>query len=293
MATFLSRWARPRYATLGVVVAVAGMLVQPAASPGYAAGAFDVLRAPGEPGFIAAHRGDRSGAPENTMPAFRAALDAGMAFVETDVRLSADGVPVLIHDPTVERTTDGTGRVAQLTLAELRRLDAGGWMAPAFRGTPVPTLDEFLQLLAERAGLALIELKGYWTTGQVRTVTERITGHGVHNQVILASFTHQTLVNIRGVTRELPVIVVRRTLPADPVALAHRYGAIAVLTKAKAIRARPTVVARMHRAGLGVLLYTLNSEQRWTDALALGVDGIVTDQPSDLDSWLAETAPDT
>ena len=94
--------------------------------------------------FIWAHRGASASAPENTLAAFRAAEAAGAAGIELDVHLSADGVPVVIHDETVDRTTDGHGPVAALTLCRLRQLDAGRWFAPAFAGEALPTLEEIL-----------------------------------------------------------------------------------------------------------------------------------------------------
>src|SRR5690606_4836477 len=96
----------------------------------YATNMIGSLRAPGEPAFIAGHRGDRASAPENTMAAFEAAFASDLEFVETDVQLTADGVPILMHDDTVDRTTNGTGAVAELSLAALRALDAGSWYAP-------------------------------------------------------------------------------------------------------------------------------------------------------------------
>ena len=86
-------------------------------------------------------------------------------------------------------------------------------------------------------------------------------------------------------------MILRRVLPVDPVEIAGRYGAIAIMTRASALEDRPDAVAEMHAAGLGVLLYTLNSEEGWSEALSYGVDGIVTDEPSALDEWIAATAP--
>ena len=88
-------------------------------------------------------------------------------------------------------------------------------------------------------------------------------------------------------------MLIRQVLPHDPVAVAQRYGVIALMTRPSALEAQPDAVAAMHDAGLGVLLYTLNSEDRWNEALAWGVDGIVTDKPSTLDAWIADTAPGT
>lgn len=116
---------------------------------------------------VAAHRGFSEKYPENTMEAFRAALDAGVDEIETDVRMSADGELVLIHDGAVERTTNGTGEVEKLTLAELRALDAGVKKGEEFAGAKIPTLRELLELCKTYPELTLdIELKEYPTEGR-------------------------------------------------------------------------------------------------------------------------------
>ncbi len=136
------------------------LVLVPDAVQAYAPYMIGTLRSPGEPAFVAGHRGDRADAPENTMPAFEAAFAGGLEFVETDVQLTADGFAVLLHDETVDRTTDGTGAVAELTLAEVQALDAGSWFGPEFAGTRIPQLGEFLDLLATTPHTkALIELK--------------------------------------------------------------------------------------------------------------------------------------
>jgi glycerophosphoryl diester phosphodiesterase len=259
----------------------------------HAESVFGALRSPGQAALIAGHRGDRSVAPENTLPALQGALDSTLDFVETDIQLSADGIPVLIHDETVDRTTDGTGAVADLTFSQLRALDAGSWYSPAFAGVVVPSLDEFLAIFASSSKQALLELKGFWTEDEIRLVVGKVAASGAKHRVTFASFDFTTIVNLRSVAPEIPRVVIQKLLPADPVGLAEYFGAIAILTSPRALEASPNAVAEMHEAGLGLLLYTLNSKQRWSEALALGVDGIVTDKPSNLDEWLAETAPGT
>jgi glycerophosphoryl diester phosphodiesterase len=276
--------------TLAIVLV---LILDPAAANVYAVNMFGALRAPGESAFVAGHRGDRAEAPENTIPALQAALDSGMEFVETDIQLSADGVPVIIHDLTVDRTTNGTGAVEDLTLAELKSLDAGSWFDPAFAGTTIPTLGEFLGIFSHSRKKALLELKGFWTRDEVGAVIQAIYATGVQNRVVFASFDFTTLRNIEAVGPVFPRVIIRRDLPADPVRLAEFYGAIAILTSPGSVERAPDVVDVMHEAGIGILLYTLNKESRWSEALALGVDGIVTDQPSALDKWLATTAPGT
>lgn len=116
--------------------------------------------------YVAAHRGWRSQFPENTMEAFRAAMDLGVDQVETDVRVTKDGELVLIHDPTVDRTTDGTGAVSDYTFSELQQLDAGSWKGAKFTGCRIPTLKQFLELALQYPTMTIdLELKEYPTPG--------------------------------------------------------------------------------------------------------------------------------
>lgn len=276
--------------TLGLVLV---LVLGPAAARSHAASMFGTLRAPGEAAFIAGHRGDRSVAPENTLPALESALAGPMIFVETDVRLSADKVPVLLHDETVDRTSNGTGLVSALTLAEIKALDAGSWFGAAFAGTRIPTLDEFLAPFAHSRKKAMIELKGVWSEEDVAIVDELITRHGVASRVVMASFEEPTLAALQTVAESLPRVVLCKSLPDDPVSVVTLFGGIALATNPKALGKRTAVVEAMHAVGLGVLLYTLNEENSWSEALAMGVDGIITDKPSSLDGWLADTAPGT
>lgn len=269
------------------------LVLGPAASRSYAASMFGTLRAPGEAAFIAGHRGDRASAPENTIPAFQSALAGSMIFVETDVRLSSDGVPVLIHDETVDRTTNGTGAVAALTFEQLQALDAGTWFDASFAGTRIPAFEEFLTLFGDARKKALIELKGSWAPASVELVAGMVAAHGLGSRVVMASFEADTLAALQTVAPELPRVLIARELPGDPVAALGEFGAIALVTNPGAIESDPGAVDRLHAAGLGVLLYTLNKKKNWKDALALGVDGIITDKPSKLDGWLAETSPGT
>jgi glycerophosphoryl diester phosphodiesterase len=275
------------------VALLAVFLLAPAATRVYASNMMGTLRAPGEPAFVAGHRGDRTSAPENTLPALAAALVGPLEFVETDVQLSADGVPVVIHDETVDRTTDGTGAVSELTLGQLKQLDAGAWFGPEFAGTRIPTLVEFLDIFTGSDKKAMVELKGFWTVEQISGIRGDILARGVQDRIIFASFNLTTIENLREEAPAFPRVIIRRDLPADPVRFAQFYGAIAILTSPDSLERDEYAVRDMHEAGLGVLLYTLNSEERWSEALAYGVDGIITDVPSRLDGWIAATAPGT
>jgi glycerophosphoryl diester phosphodiesterase len=281
-------------AALVTIASVAVLVLAPGATQAYAANLMGPLRAPGEPAFIAAHRGDRASAPENTVPAFEAAVAGGADFVEVDVQLTVDGYPVIIHDATVDRTTTGTGAVDDLTLAEIRTLDAGSWFAPQFAGVQVPMWGEFLDILTRAPEVtALVELKHTWTADDIETLIGGIYFRGLQDRIVFASFSTATVTALQETAPVIPRVLIRRVLPLDPVAVAQRYDVIAIMTRSSALTERPDAVGEMHAAGLGLLLYTLNNEERWVEALSYGVDGIVTDKPSALDAWIAQTAPGT
>lgn len=280
-------------AAASVLVLVPLLILGSAPGSVSATDVFGALRTPGEGAFIAGHRGDRSVAPENTMPAFEFALDSAMDFVETDVQLSSDGVPVLFHDVDLSRTTTGRGTVAEHTAAELARLDAGSWYGRAYTGTHIPTLEEFFVRLAESDKKALVELKFTWGTDDLRRVIESIGRHDLRSRVVLQSFSLETLQNLQLVAPSHPRIMLVRELPADPVPLAKRFGVIGLATTARSVAAAPGAVDRLHEAGFGIICYTLNTEETWNEVRQYGVDGIITDTPSDLDAWLAATSSGT
>ena len=290
---FENRWHRAVFAALTTIALVLIFVLNPDAALVYATNMFGSLRAPGEPAFIAGHRGDRAHFPENTIPALHGVLDSDFDFVETDIQLTVDSVPVLMHDETVDRTTNGVGPVASLTLEEIRSLDAGSWYSADYAYLQVPTLDEFLAIFQNSKKKAMLELKGIWTPDQVRIVTALIYARGVQNRVIFEAFDFETLESLQSAAGIFPRVIIQRHLSADPVELASRYGAIAILTSPQSLEHNPGAVEDLHAAGLGIVLYTLNKKGRWSEALALGVDGIITDKPSSLDKWIAKNAPGT
>ena len=247
-------------------------------------------RTPGDAAFIASHRGGAANAPENTLPAITAALDGGFEYVEVDVALTADGHPVLMHDKTVDRTTDGHGRLASLTLAQVRQLDAGSWFDPAYAGTPVPTLQEFLDALVVADGRAILEFKGEWDAAAVAAAVADISGRGLERRVVLASFDARTLALAATESEVLSRLLVLKQLPSDVVSAVTEAGARGVVVSRKAVLARPEIVDELHAAGARVVVYTLNDDAQWDAVTALGVDGIVTDDPHTLSEWQAAYA---
>ena len=293
MTRTLRRAVRISCALVGTVATAALLIVAATPTTASAVDVFGALRLPGEAAFIVGHRGDRAEAPENTMSSLELAMD-DLAFVETDVQLSRDGVPVLFHDTTLERITGDRRTVGDLDLAALRRLDVGEWYGREHAGERMPTLDEFLAALAEReTARALVELKADWRPDEVRRVVDLIEQHQLRGRVVLQSFSLETMFSVQQVSPTTPRIMLIRELPADPVPMAERLGVIGFGTTAASVTDVPAALDAAHAAGIAVLCYTLNSHEKWEEVSALGVDGIITDQPSELDEWLAVTAPGT
>ncbi|MFC8680826.1 glycerophosphodiester phosphodiesterase [Microbacterium ureisolvens] len=242
-------------------------------------------RTPGDAAFIASHRGGAATAPENTLPAITAALAAGFDYVEVDVALTADRHPVLMHDKSVDRTTDGHGRLASLTLADVRELDAGSWFDPAYAGTPVPTFTEFLDALLEADGRAIVELKGAWDAEAVDAAVAEVAARGLERHIVFASFDARTLALAAVESDVLSRLLILKHLPADVVSAVAESGARGVVVSRKAVLARPGIVDELHAAGARVVVYTLNRDTQWDAVTALGVDGIVTDDPHTLSEW--------
>lgn len=281
---------QPLVAAAAVVGLALVMTLSPDVVPTRAANMFATLHAPGETALVAGHRGGKDGAPENTLPAFALALASDADFIETDLQLTSDGVPVLMHDFMLDRTTNGSGPVWASTWKQVSRLDAGSWYGAAFAGTRVPRLDDLLDLLAPTTKRLILELKGSWLPAQVAPVAEAIRARGLTERVVLAGFDITSLSAARDAGPDIQRVVIIHDVVGDPAVLAATCGAVAIVTSKESLVADPGVVERVHEAGLGVMVYTLNSSKTWSEAVELGVDGIITDKPLELDSWLATGA---
>ncbi|WP_276356391.1 glycerophosphodiester phosphodiesterase [Cohnella caldifontis] len=174
-----------------------------------------------------AHRGWSGKAPENTMAAFRLAMsEPAVQWMEFDVHLSRDEVPVVIHDPTLKRTTNGRGRVSEWTAAELSRLDAGSWFDPAFAKEGVPTLDEVLALAAGRCRLN-IEIKGEDSAPPLiaRKVIELIQARRLEYDVVITSFRPEVLLAVRELTTVIRTGLIIDDQPPDLIPNVRSLGA--------------------------------------------------------------------
>ena len=229
--------------------------------------------------FWIAHRGAGKLAPENTLAAFRVGAAHGYRAFECDVKLSADGVPFLLHDSTLDRTTTASGVAGDRPWAELSLLDAGGWHTRAYAGEPLPSLDA-IAAYVQRNGCALnVEIKP--TPGR-----EHVTGvavaaacarlwHGAAPALLLSSFEPDALRGARESAPALPRALLLDALSPGWFEQARQLGCVAVVTHHGLMDA--TVVALLHGAGLRALCYTVNGTAEARRLRALGVDGLITD----------------
>ncbi|MEQ5122517.1 glycerophosphodiester phosphodiesterase family protein [Morganella morganii] len=235
--------------------------------------------------IIAAHRGFAARAPENTMAAFRQAAEFGCLWIETDVQLSADGVPVLIHDETVNRTTNGSGKVTDLTLRELRALDAGLWAGEAYRGEKIPLLTDLLAL-AEGSGLHLnLELKTELTDSdhaiaQLCEATAAVLEmqNFPAERILFSGFDTRTL---RYMHKRMPHI--RRgqlweKIPPQPLTLLQEIEAFSV--HCDWLFLREDTAKSLRKAGYQVFCYTPNYPELVAHFADWGVGMLITDNPA-------------
>ncbi len=222
---------------------------------------------------VIAHRGYSAIAPENTLAAFQAAIAAGADAIEFDVRLTRDGQPVIMHDATVDRTTNGRGAVAALTLAQIRALSANRRFAPRFAGERVPTLDEVLALARGRV-MALAELKDPDRTRLPRLLADALVRHDMAQRTLVISFHAASLRRFR---KEAPGVPIGRlALPyAPPGRRALQVHADAALGFFGALDRRTVRTAQA--AGLEVYGWTVNDPLALARIAGLGVDGIISD----------------
>ena len=237
-----------------------------------------LLRAPGARLLRVGHRGARGHAPENTMTSFMVGAEMGVDAVETDVQLSKDGEVVLIHDHTVDRTTDGRGFVKDLTLAELKRLDAGSWYDAKHAGERIPTLTELLAWARDRVGVA-IEIKNgpIYYPGIAEKTIRLVRRHGMGRQVILISFDHLVLREAKQIAPEIATGILYVGGLVDAVAAAR--AALADSLNPNWAFVTPELVRAAHVAGLAISPWNPNDLATLRTLSDMGVDSAGTDYP--------------
>ncbi len=232
--------------------------------------------------ILLAHRGDLAHAPENTLPSFQQAIQKGADGVELDVKLTSDGHVVVFHDMSVDRTTNGTGKLASLTLETIRSLDAGSWFHEKFKGIQVPLLEEVFETVG-RNKLINMELTNYSTPsdGLVNSVCDLIKRHGNQDQIIFSSFFASNLKRAGQMMPEIPRALL--AMPGFAGIWARSFG----FTFGDYQALHPHIsnvsreqVQRVHRLKRRVHVWTANKPQDITRLKEWGVDGIFTDDPA-------------
>ncbi|WP_077325798.1 glycerophosphodiester phosphodiesterase [Virgibacillus siamensis] len=158
--------------------------------------------------LFVAHRGSMATAPENTLPAFQDAVIFGYSGIETDLKLTSDNEFVLIHDATVDGTTNGTGKVSEMTLAEIRALDAGSWFDPSYAGTKIPTFDEYLSLCRSSSVQPFIELKPSFTVAELEWAIQKIREHGMNAMTTFIAAWDVNLRRVRQADKRMNVTLI-------------------------------------------------------------------------------------
>lgn len=224
-------------------------------------------------------------APENTLSAFRRALAAGVDMVELDVQLTGDDEVVVLHDPDLRRTTDGTGRVREARLEEVRRLDAGSWFGARFRGERVPTLAEVLEWARGRVYLQ-IELKPYGDRAEslCERVVELIRRRNMQDQVMLLSFDHHVLRRCKETAPDIVTGAICQARLIDPVGVVRLAEADALCVDFEHLQ--PGEVEALHRARIAVHSFA-PTPAALRDLATWGVDIIQSDDPEALGALTA------
>jgi glycerophosphoryl diester phosphodiesterase len=223
--------------------------------------------------LILAHRGASAYAPENTFAAFDLAHEMGAPAVETDVRATRDGTLVILHDSTVDRTTDGHGAVADLTLTDVKSLDAGGWFAPRFAGQRIPTLEEFLARYRATFPICL-EIKALEIE---ETVLAAVAAARLSFPPTYTSFEFETVERLGKLAPAARIGYLSRTFDSATIARTRRAGATQICPHAADLAS--DLIDEARAAGLEVRAWGVSDDALLARAIAHGVDGLTTNWP--------------
>lgn len=238
----------------------------------------------GDEFVIIAHRGASAYYPENTMAAFREAVDMKAEMIELDVLMSKDGVPIVFHDARLNDHTNGKGKVGAFTLKELKKLDAGSWKDPKFAGESIPTLEEVLQFASGTIALN-IEIKTEAVTDELRGGVEEkslalVKKYDMEDHVLFSSFDYRAIKHLKELNPAIPVAILnerrqsRKRLPSE---LLRDYNADAFNCSARELNKNRLADIREH--GIPVFVYTINKRIQMRRLLDLGVTGVFSDKP--------------
>lgn len=237
--------------------------------------------------LVISHRGANRYAPQNTLPAFKKGFELGADGFETDVHITKDGKIVLCHNYTIDETSDGCGEVAKKTLADLKEYDFGKYFSEKFRGTEIPTIDEFLSFIKTTDISVLnIEIKSpkEENTPIVRETIKAVKEFGLFDKLLISSFDPKLLMEAKRIDKNCktgflyaPNHLTFFQMGYKPVKYAEEIGADALHPYFRLVNKQ--YVKAAHEAGIMVNPWTVNSEKAIDTMIELGVDGIITDFP--------------
>ena len=233
--------------------------------------------------LVVGHRGFPAKYPENTLVSFEAAVLAGVGMIELDITLSLDSEIVVIHDDTLNRTTNGSGLVGRYTLKELRRFDAGSWFHPRFAGEKMPTLEEVLNAFVNRV-LVNIEIKPNSTDAEfyieriVDKTLEAIDTGSATGRVLISSFDPEILQRVAG-SRHHPAmaLLLEEAIGEDALALAEKLGVVSIHPDMDTLDIE--TVNHLQSRGFFVFPYNVDSKTKIRRAFKMGIDGLFVDDP--------------
>jgi len=240
---------------------------------------------------IFAHRGSSAYAPENTLVAFNLAVQQHADVIELDVKLTADDQVVVMHDDTVDRTTNGHGQIKSLSLKELKKLDAGSIFNPAFQSERIPTLVEVFETVGQKI-IINIELKNYSSPldDLPNKVISLVKAYGMETNVLLSSFNFIALIRSHYLLPTIPLGLLTISGLADPTLHSKlvRFGPQLALIP-NYVDITPKMIKAAHRTNCQIHAYTVNQPDAMRQLFTIGVDGIITDDPLLAQKVLSET----
>lgn len=236
---------------------------------------------------VVGHRGAAGTAPENSLAAFQQGIELGADWLELDIQFSLDGFPVVIHDANIDRTTNGTGRVASLSLRELKQFDAGSWFGSQFRAERIPRLEEVLEMVRSSEVGVLIEIKADRRPSRdnLSKLAQVIRDQASADRIILQSFHGRV---VRAMASLLPLcrhaLLTRRVAPVS-LWRAAGWSEVDILSVRWDL-VTPRLCRSASRRKMGVWAWTVNHESVVRSLVDSGVEGIITDFPGRIRLWL-------
>lgn len=239
------------------------------------------------PAEIVAHRGFSARAPENTLAALSAAIEAGADAVEFDLRVTADGEPVLLHDDTLDRTTSGTGPIDATPLSGLRTVDAGSWFSAAHAGEPVPALGDALDLLAAWHGRLYPELKGVGKPRDVDRIVDEVVRRDLLERTVFIAMDWSLLDRVRVTAPEAGIgYIVRKARQTEAAILRAHGDPFALLDFERSIPVRDhEAAARAAALGIQMAAWTVDEPADAAALMSVGVTRITTNEVERLVAW--------